>query len=177
VSGAKPRGKESRRRREIPFRTREDGCSGRAACFSPRRVAPRRPPGQGRRRRPGATAVVQDCLRDSVGDEPTVRQDDLLESFENLPEPHILPERDFQIVPRSQMDSPPAQRAVTSLSVRNYTDHPVYGSRRLQVTLLREGVSVGRRRVRRLMRKLGLPQPRQTRPASRSDRNFRSADR
>ena len=32
----------------------------------------------------------------------------------------------------------------------------VYGSRRLQVALLREGISVGRRRVRRLMKKLGL---------------------
>jgi putative transposase len=32
----------------------------------------------------------------------------------------------------------------------------VYGSRRLQVTLSREGISVGRRRIRRLMRKLGL---------------------
>src|SRR6478609_3875396 len=39
---------------------------------------------------------------------------------------------------------------------RIFTDHPVYGSRRLQVALLREGVSMGRRRVRRLMRKLGL---------------------
>ena len=39
---------------------------------------------------------------------------------------------------------------------RIFTDHPVYGSRRLQVALLREGISVGRRRVRRLMRKLGL---------------------
>lgn len=39
---------------------------------------------------------------------------------------------------------------------RIFTDHPVYGSRRLQVALLREGLSVGRRRVRRLMRKLGL---------------------
>jgi hypothetical protein len=38
---------------------------------------------------------------------------------------------------------------------RIFTDHPVYGSRRLQVALLREGVPVGRRRVRRLMRKLG----------------------
>ena len=36
---------------------------------------------------------------------------------------------------------------------RIFTDHPVYGSRRLQVALLREGISVGRRRVRRLMRK------------------------
>ena len=39
---------------------------------------------------------------------------------------------------------------------RIFTDHPVYGSRRLQVALLREGISVGRRRVRRLMKKLGL---------------------
>ncbi len=39
---------------------------------------------------------------------------------------------------------------------RIFTDHPVYGSRRLQVALLREGMSVGRRRIRRLMRKLGL---------------------
>ena len=37
-----------------------------------------------------------------------------------------------------------------------FTDNPVYGSRRLQVALLRERISVGRRRVRRLMRKLGL---------------------
>ena len=39
---------------------------------------------------------------------------------------------------------------------RTFTEHPVYGSRRLQVALSREGVSVGRRRVRRLMRRLGL---------------------
>jgi len=39
---------------------------------------------------------------------------------------------------------------------RIFTDNPVYGSRRLQVALLRERISVGRRRVRRLMRKLGL---------------------
>jgi putative transposase len=39
---------------------------------------------------------------------------------------------------------------------RIFTEHPVYGSRRLQVALLQEGISVGRRRVRRLMRKLGL---------------------
>jgi len=45
---------------------------------------------------------IPDCLRDSAGDEPTVRQDNLLESFEDLPEPHILPEHDFQIVLRFQ---------------------------------------------------------------------------
>ena len=39
---------------------------------------------------------------------------------------------------------------------RIFTDHPVYGSRRLQVALLREGVLNGRRRIWRLMRKLGL---------------------
>jgi len=39
---------------------------------------------------------------------------------------------------------------------RIFADHPVYGSRRLQVALLRERISVGRRPVRRLMRKLGL---------------------
>src|ERR1700674_3818072 len=39
---------------------------------------------------------------------------------------------------------------------RIFTDDPVYGSRRLQVALSREGVPVGRRRVRRLMRKLRL---------------------
>jgi putative transposase len=39
---------------------------------------------------------------------------------------------------------------------RIFTEHPVYGSRRLQVALLREGVLVGRRRIRRLMKKLGL---------------------
>jgi putative transposase len=38
---------------------------------------------------------------------------------------------------------------------RIFINHPVYGSRRLQVAL-REGISIGRRRVRRLMRKLGL---------------------
>ena len=37
-----------------------------------------------------------------------------------------------------------------------FTENPVYGSRRLQQMLKREGVLVGRRRIRRLMRKLGL---------------------
>src|SRR2546421_3876045 len=36
---------------------------------------------------------------------------------------------------------------------RIFTDHPVYGSRRLQVALLREGISVGRRRVPGVMEK------------------------
>ena len=44
----------------------------------------------------------------------------------------------------------------------------MYGSRRLQATLLREGISVGRRRVRRLIRKLGLSAIRPKRRTSRS---------
>jgi len=39
---------------------------------------------------------------------------------------------------------------------RIFTDNSVYGSRRLQVALLREGISAGRRRIQRLMRKFGL---------------------
>ena len=39
---------------------------------------------------------------------------------------------------------------------RIFTKHPVYGSRRLQVSLAREGISVGRRRIQALMRELGL---------------------
>lgn len=37
-----------------------------------------------------------------------------------------------------------------------YTDNPMYGSRRMQAMLRREGMVVGRSRIRRLMRKLGL---------------------
>ena len=51
---------------------------------------------------------------------------------------------------------------------RIFTEHPVYGSRRLQATLLREGISVGRRRVRRLIRKPGLSAIRPKRRTSRS---------
>ncbi|MEE3501696.1 IS3 family transposase [Acidiphilium acidophilum] len=51
---------------------------------------------------------------------------------------------------------------------RIFTDHPVYGSRRLQVALGREGISVGRRRIRRLMKKLGIcavrPKPNTSKP-------------
>ena len=49
-----------------------------------------------------------------------------------------------------------------------FTENPVYGSRRLQQMLKREGVRVGRRRIRRLMRKLGLwavgPKPDTSKP-------------
>ena len=49
-----------------------------------------------------------------------------------------------------------------------FTENPMYGSRRLQAMLKREGVLVGRRRIRRLMRKLGLwavtPKPNTSKP-------------
>ena len=49
-----------------------------------------------------------------------------------------------------------------------FTENPMYGSRRLQAMLRREGVQVGRRRIRTLMRKLGLwavgPKPNTSRP-------------
>ena len=49
-----------------------------------------------------------------------------------------------------------------------FTENPMYGSRRLQVMLKREGIQVGRRRIRRLMRKLGLwavgPKPNTSKP-------------
>ena len=56
---------------------------------------------------------------------------------------------------------------------RIFTEHPVYGSRRLRVALLREGISVGRRRIRRLMRKLGLCAARPKRNTSRDCQEFR----
>jgi putative transposase len=39
---------------------------------------------------------------------------------------------------------------------RIFTNYPVYSIRRLRAALLREGISIGRRRVRRLTRKLSL---------------------
>ena len=49
-----------------------------------------------------------------------------------------------------------------------FTENPVYGSRRLQTMLKREGTQVGRRRIRGLMKKLGLwavgPKPNTSKP-------------
>ncbi len=49
-----------------------------------------------------------------------------------------------------------------------FTENPMYGSRRLQAMLKREGLLVGRRRIRRLMKKLGLwavgPKPDTSKP-------------
>jgi putative transposase len=64
-------------------------------------------------------------------------------------------------IARSSFYYQPQPSSVTELDLLNrldriFTEHPVYGSRRLRVALLREGISVGRRRIRRLMRKLGL---------------------
>jgi putative transposase len=52
---------------------------------------------------------------------------------------------------------------------RLYTDYPFYGSRQMVRALFREGVVVNRKRVRRLMKKMGLeaqcPQPNTSKPA------------
>ena len=49
-----------------------------------------------------------------------------------------------------------------------FTENPMYGSRRLQQMLKRESILVGRRRIRRLMKKLGLwavrPKPNTSKP-------------
>lgn len=49
-----------------------------------------------------------------------------------------------------------------------FTENPMYGSRRLQVMLKREGILIGRRRIRGLMKKLGLwairPKPNTSKP-------------
>ena len=49
-----------------------------------------------------------------------------------------------------------------------FTENPMYGSRRLPQMLKREGTLVGRRRIRRLMKKLGLwaigPKPNTSKP-------------
>lgn len=49
-----------------------------------------------------------------------------------------------------------------------FTENPMFGSRRLRVVLKREGVLVGRRRIRGLMKKLGLwavgPKPNTSKP-------------
>lgn len=49
-----------------------------------------------------------------------------------------------------------------------FTENPMYGSRRMQAMLKRDGILVGRRRIRRLMKKLGLwaitPKPDTSRP-------------
>lgn len=64
-------------------------------------------------------------------------------------------------IARSSFDYRPRPEAAEELDLlqrldRIFTDHPVYGSRRLQVALAREGTTVGRRRIQRLMKKLGL---------------------
>ena len=55
-----------------------------------------------------------------------------------------------------------------------YTRHPFYGSRKMRAWLQRQGYGVNRKRVRRLMRKMGLtpiyqpPRTSQPHPSTRS---------
>jgi putative transposase len=59
--------------------------------------------------------------------------------------------------------------ALMRLMDEEYTRHPFYGSRRMRVWLSRQGYAVNRKRVQRLMRKMGLesvaPKPGSGRPA------------
>jgi len=68
---------------------------------------------------------------------------------------------------RPRPDSPREADLLKRLD-RIFTEHPIYGSRRLRVMLAREGIEVGRRHIRRLMKKLGLwaitPKPDTSRP-------------
>lgn len=50
----------------------------------------------------------------------------------------------------------PRQHAIQEKIDEVYTDHPYYGTRRLSEALKREGYQIGRGRVRRLMRVLGI---------------------
>jgi len=59
--------------------------------------------------------------------------------------------------------------ALMRLIDEEYTRHPFYGSRKMRDWLQRQGYAVNRKRVRRLMRKMGLesvaPKPNTSRPA------------
>ena len=61
-----------------------------------------------------------------------------------------------------------ANLALMALMDREYTDHPFLGSRGLTAWLRGEGYPVNRKRVQRLMRRMGIaalgPKPRTTKP-------------
>ena len=63
----------------------------------------------------------------------------------------------------------PAEPALMGLIDRQYLRTPFYGSRRMAAWLRRQGHAVNRKRVQRLMRRMGLeaihPRPRTSRPA------------
>ena len=76
-------------------------------------------------------------------------------------------------IPRSSFYYRPQPVSSTELALMRaldevYTATPFYGSRRLQVALRRQGQSVNRKRVQRLMRLMGIeavgPKPRSSQP-------------
>jgi len=127
---------------------RQQGTGGRRCAEGDRRSAPQDRPGAGRARfscraaRHLPSAERRAMIAPEAGLSVS-RQCVLLgiarSSFHYRPRPECAEELEVL----KQLD-------------RIFTNHPVYGSRRLQVALLREGISIGRRRVRRLMKKLGL---------------------
>jgi putative transposase len=80
-------------------------------------------------------------------------------------------------LPRSSYynPAPPIQESAENLALmrlidEEYTRHPFYGSRQMRNTLRRQGHRVNRKRIRRLMKKMGLqsvaPGPNTSKPAS-----------
>ena len=64
-------------------------------------------------------------------------------------------------ISRSSFYYQPKEASSETLSIMNRMDelfmaYPFYGSRQMMVSLQREGISIGRHRVRRLMRIMGL---------------------
>ncbi|MBL4837628.1 MAG: IS3 family transposase, partial [Kordiimonadaceae bacterium] len=64
-------------------------------------------------------------------------------------------------ISRSSFYYQPQKASAETLAIMNRMDelfmqYPFYGSRQMAVSLQREGVSIGRHRVRRLMRIMGL---------------------
>jgi hypothetical protein len=70
---------------------------------------------------------IPDCLCDAAGDEPTVRQGNLLEPFKDLREPPILPKCGFEIVEQGLSHDPqstPPSSSVSCLPVRTPRGYP-----------------------------------------------------
>src|ERR1700736_5423803 len=109
-------------------------CTARSAsCRSSAIFLPGSPPS------PDCCEAGDDCAGSGAVHKPAMHAAGALSSFYYRPRPESAEELELL----KRLD-------------RIFTDCPVYGSRRLQVALLREGISMARRRVRRLMRKLGL---------------------
>ncbi len=79
-----------------------------------------------------------------------------------------LPRSSYYRQKRSNMESD-VNLGLMRLIDEEYTKHPFYGTRKMRNYLRREGFKVNRKRVQRLMRKMGLhsiaPKPNTSKPA------------